>query len=196
MSGRKGVYVGADFVLDHLRDKARGEVRTRNPEFSEKQVDEIAEEVAVSAIRYNMIKQDLDKIITFDINESMSLEGDTGPYLQYAYARSQRILEKAGMDVQEARFELLKEEPEIALIKEISKMDMVVEDSARSLSPKALARYAYTLATAFNAFYEKVPVLKAESKELLAARLALVKAYGITLGNTLSILGITALGKM
>jgi arginyl-tRNA synthetase len=196
MSGRKGVYVGADFVLDHLRDKARGEVRTRNPEFSEKQVDEIAEEVAISAIRYNMIKQDLDKIITFDINESMSLEGDTGPYLQYAYARSQRILEKAGMDVQEARFELLKEEPEIALIKEISKMDMVVEDSARSLSPKALARYAYTLATAFNAFYEKVPVLKAESKELLAARLALVKAYGITLGNTLSILGITALGKM
>jgi arginyl-tRNA synthetase len=196
MSGRKGVYVGADFVLDHLKEKARGEVRTRNPEFSDKQVDDIAEEIAVSAIRYNMVKQDLDKIITFDINESMSLEGDTGPYLQYAYARSQRILEKAGIDVKDAKFDLLKEEPEIALIKEISKMDLVVEDAAKSLSPKALARYAYTLATTFNAFYERVPVLKAEGKELLAARLALVKAYGIALGNTLAILGISALGKM
>lgn len=196
MSGRKGIYVGADFVLDHLKQKAKGEVRTRNPEFSDRQVEEIAEEIAVSAIRYNMVKQDLDKIITFDINESMSLEGDTGPYLQYAYARSQRILEKAGIDVKDAKFELLKEEPEIALVKEISKMDLVVEEAARSLSPKALARYAYTLATTFNIFYERVPVLKAESKELLAARLALVKAYGITLGNTLSILGISALGKM
>jgi arginyl-tRNA synthetase len=196
MSGRKGIYVGADFVLDHLKEKAKGEVRTRNPDFAEKQVEEIAEEVAISAIRYNMVKQDLDKIITFDINESMSLEGDTGPYLQYAYARSQRILEKAGVDVKEAKFELLKEEPEIALIKEISKMDLVVEDAAKSLSPKALARYAYTLATTFNVFYERVPVLKAEGKELLAARLALVKAYGIALGNALSILGISALDRM
>lgn len=196
MSGRKGIYVGADFVLDHLKEKAKGEVRTRNPEFADKQVDDIAEQVAISAIRYNMIKQDLDKIITFDINESMSLEGDTGPYLQYAYARSQRILEKAGIDVKDAKFELLKEEPEIALIKEISKMDLVVEDAAKSLSPKALARYAYTLATTFNVFYERVPVLKAEGKELLAARLALVKAYGIALGNTLSILGISALDRM
>jgi arginyl-tRNA synthetase len=196
MSGRKGIYVGADFVLDHLKEKAKGEVRTRNPEFSDEQIDDIAEEIAVSAIRYNMVKQDLDKIITFDINESMSLEGDTGPYLQYAYARSQRILEKAGMDVRDAKFDLLKEEPEIALIKEISKMELIVEDAAKSLSPKALARYAYTLATTFNVFYERVPVLKAEGKELLAARLALVKAYGVALGNTLSILGIGALGKM
>ncbi|MEO9363659.1 MAG: arginine--tRNA ligase [Nitrososphaera sp.] len=197
MSGRKGVYVGADFVLDHLRDKAREEVRTRNPEFSDSQAGEIAEEIAVSAIRYNMIKQDLDKIITFDINESMSLEGDTGPYLQYAYARSQRILEKSGMAViAKVDYALLKEEAEIGLIKEISKMDLVVQDAAKSLSPKALARYAYGLATAFNSFYEKVPVLKAQDAETLAARLVLVRALGIALRNALSILGITALNKM
>ncbi len=197
MSGRKGIYVGADFVLDHLRDKAREEVKTRNPEFSDEQAGQIAEEIAISAIRYNMIKQDLDKIITFDIHESMSLEGDTGPYLQYAYARSQRILEKSGMAVIEtADYALLKEEAEIELVKEISKMDLVVEDAARSLSPKALARYAYSLATIFNSFYEKVPVLKAQDAETLAARLALVRASGIALKNALSILGITALNKM
>lgn len=197
MSGRKGIYVGADFVLDRLRAKAAEEVRTRNPEFSSEQIDSIAEEIAISAIRYNMVRQDLDKIITFDINESMSLEGDTGPYLQYAYARSQRILEKSGREAgADARFELLTHEAETALVKEIAKLDLAVEDAARSLSAKALARHAYVLATTFNLFYEKVPVLKEQDTDTLAARLALVRAFGVALGNALGILGITALRKM
>jgi arginyl-tRNA synthetase len=197
MSGRKGVYVGADFVLASLQAKAAEEVRARNPGFTSSQVDAIAEEIAISAIRYNMIRQDLDKIIAFDINESMSLEGDTGPYLQYAYARSQRILEKSGMAVAaDARFDLLTHEAETALIKEIAKLDLAVEDAARSLSAKALARHAYVLATAFNLFYEKVPVLKEQDKQVLAARLALVRAFGAALKNALDILGITALAKM
>ncbi len=196
MSGRKGIYVNADYVLDTLHAKAYEEVKTRNPGFSEEQLNETAEEIAISAIRYNMIKQDLDKIITFDVKESLSLEGDTGPYLQYAYARSQRILEKSGQGVDSnAKFEMLIHEAEIALIKEIAKLDLVVEDAAKSLSPKSLARYAYTLATAFNLFYEKVPVLKGEA-EVRGARLALVRAFGIALKNSLQILGITALERM
>src|SRR3712207_9199697 len=78
-----------------------------------------------------MIKQDFDKIITFDIKESLSLEGDTGPYLQYAYARSQRILEKSEEGITAGRtnsaFDRLTHESEIALIKEIAKLDLVVE---------------------------------------------------------------------
>ncbi len=196
MSGRKGIYVNADYVLDSLHAKAYEEVKTRNPSFSEKQLNETAEEIAISAIRYNMIKQDLDKIITFDVKESLSLEGDTGPYLQYAYARSQRILEKSGQGVDSnAKFEMLTHDAEIALIKEIAKLDLVVEDAAKSLSPKSLARYAYTLATAFNLFYEKVPVLKGEA-DVRAARLALVRGFGVALKNALEILGITALERM
>lgn len=196
MSGRKGIYVNADYVLDTLHAKAYEEVETRNPGFSEEKLNATAEEIAISAIRYNMIKQDLDKIITFDVKESLSLEGDTGPYLQYAYARSQRILEKSGKSVDSnARFELLTHEAEITLIKEIAKLDLVVEDAARSLSPKSLARHAYTLATAFNHFYEKVPVLKGEA-DVRVARLALVKTFGIALKNALEILGITALERM
>jgi arginyl-tRNA synthetase len=208
MSGRKGIYVSADFVLDHLRDKAIDEVKKRNPEFTAEQAGKVAEEIAISAIRYNMIKQDLDKIITFDIEESLSLEGDTGPYLQYAYARSQRILEKSSIAMatntdavlipaaSSIDFALLKEGTEIQLVKEISKMDLVVEDAAKSLSPKALAHYAYNLATIFNSFYEKVPVLRAPDAPTLDARLALVRAFGIALRNVLSILGIAALSKM
>ncbi|MCI0564173.1 MAG: arginine--tRNA ligase, partial [Nitrososphaera sp.] len=196
MSGRKGIYVNADFVMDALHSKAYEEVKTRNPGYSEEQMHRIAEEIAISALRYNMIRQDLDKIITFDIKESLSLEGDTGPYLQYAYARSQRILEKSGQSVSDARFELLEHESEITLIKEISKLDLVVEDAAKSLSPKSLARYAYSLATTFSLFYEKVQVLKEGNVEVRTARLALVKSFGIALKNTLEVLGITALERM
>lgn len=198
MSGRKGIYVNADYVLDTLHAKAYEEVRTRNPDFAEEKLHTIAEEIAISAIRYNMIKQDLDKIITFDVKESLSLEGDTGPYLQYAYARSQRILEKSGQSISgySFAFDRLTQESEIALIKEIAKLDLIVEDAAKSLSPKSLARYSYNLATAFNVFYEKVPVLKEADADIRAARLALVKAFGIALKNALGTLGITALDRM
>ncbi len=203
MSGRKGIYVNADYVLDALHDKAYKEAKTRNPDFSDQQLNKIAEDISISAIRYNMIKQDLDKIITFDIKESLSLEGDTGPYLQYAYARSQRILEKSelqGVIIAAGRtnfaFEQLTHDSEIALIKEISKLDLVVENAAKSLCLKSLAHYAYNLAMIFNLFYEKVPVLREQDNEVRMARLGLVKAFGITLKNTLEVLGITALDRM
>ncbi len=196
MSGRKGIYVNSDYVLDTLHSKAYEEVKVRNPDFGEDKLHKIAEDIAISALRYNMIRQDLDKIITFDIKESLSLEGDTGPYLQYAFARSQRILEKSGREVEGGNLEALSHEAEIALIKEISKLDLVVEDAAKSLSPKTLARYAYSLATTFNLFYEKVPVLKEQDHDILMARLALVKVFGITLKNALDVLGIAVPDRM
>jgi arginyl-tRNA synthetase len=200
MSGRKGIYVNADYVLDALHAKAYKEVKTRNPDFSDQHLNKIAEEISISAIRYNMIKQDLEKIITFDIKDSLSLEGDTGPYLQYAYARSQRILEKSEQSITAGRtdfaFDRLTHESEIALIKEIAKLDLVVENTAKSLCLKLLARYAYNLATTFNLFYEKVPVLREQDDAVRMARLGLVKAFGIALKNTLEVLGITALDRM
>ncbi|MDQ4050628.1 MAG: arginine--tRNA ligase [Thermoproteota archaeon] len=200
MSGRKGIYINADYVLDALQSKAYEEVKNRNPAFSNQQLHEIAEEISISAIRYNMIKQDFDKIITFDIEESLSLEGDTGPYLQYAYARSQRILEKSEQDSipesTNSAFDQLTHEPEIALIKEIAKLELVVENVAKSLSLKSIARYAYNLAMTFNLFYEKVPVLREQDNEVRMARLGLVRAFGITMKNTLEVLGITALDRM
>ncbi len=201
MSGRKGIYVNADYVLDALHAKAYKEAKNRNPAFSDQQLNKIADEISISAIRYNMIKQDFDKIITFDIEESLSLEGDTGPYLQYAYARSQRILEKSEEQAIVLRrtnfaFERLTHESEIALIKEISKLDLVVENAVKSLRLKLLAHYAYNLAMTFNLFYEKVPVLREKDNEVRMARLGLVKAFGITLKNTLELLGITALDRM
>ncbi|MGH9877225.1 MAG: DALR anticodon-binding domain-containing protein, partial [Nitrososphaerales archaeon] len=85
---------------------------------------------------------------------------------------------------------------EIALIKEISKFDIHVEDSAVNVSPKSLARYAYSLAAQFNSFYEKVPVLHEKNADLVNARLALVQAFVLVTRNALNLLGIDALEKM
>src|SRR5574337_403182 len=91
---------------------------------------------------YAMIKQDLDKIITFDMTESLSLEGDTGPYLQYAYARAMRILEKANKEPEfDVSFENLNTSYERDLAKIIGKFDIQIEDSAKNLSPKIIAKY-------------------------------------------------------
>lgn len=196
MSGRKGISINADYFLDLFHAKAYDEAKQRNPHLSPQSLNEIAEEIAVSAIRYNLIKQDLDKIITFDVKESLSLEGDTGPYLQYAYARSRRILEKAGEPISRTKYGLLTAEQELDLLKEISKFDFVLEESARMLDPKLLARYAYRLAKVFNLFYEKVSVLKEKNNELMYSRLTLVKAFCLTLKNVLNTIGITPLDKM
>ena len=196
MSGRKGIYINADYILDLLQAKALEEAKHRNPDLPRQSLNDIAEEVAVSAIRYNLIKQDLDKIVNFNLKESLSLEGDTGPYLQYAYARSQRILEKSDQYVSETKYESLTGDAERGLVREIAKFDMVLEESAKTLDPKLVARYAYRLATAFNLFYEKSPVIKEKDKQIMRTRLAIVKAFGLTLKNTLDTLGITPLTKM
>lgn len=197
MSGRKGIYVNADYVLDILGVKTYDEAKKRNPELDEIKLVQISEQVALGALRYAMIKQDLDKIITFDMNESLSLEGDTGPYIQYAHARAVRILEKAG---KEPSFETLSDEMnttyEQNLVKTIGKFDIQVEDAAKNLSPKIIAKYCYQLAVSFNSFYEHVKVLTADSESLVNARLCLVYSFKETLAKALQLLGIDAPDRM
>ncbi|MGI0045822.1 MAG: arginine--tRNA ligase [Nitrosotalea sp.] len=197
MSGRKGIYVNADNVLDILRAKTYEEAKKRNPELDETSLVKIAEQVAVGALRYAMIKQDLDKIIIFDMTESLSLEGDTGPYIQYSHARAIRILEKAGKVPEfDIAFDNLLTIHERNLAKVIGKFNVQVEDSAKNLSPKIIARYCYELSVSFNSFYEHVKVLVAESPEMINARLCLVWSFKETLGRALSLLGIDAPDRM
>ena len=158
--------------------------------------EQIAEDIAVSALRYNLIKQDLDKMITFDISESLNLEGDTGPYLQYAYARSVHILQKSDEDYSQRKYELLTTQQEQTLIKEIAKFDIILEEAAKNLDPRLIAKYAYTLATEFNLFYEKVPVLREKDGQRMHTRLALVKAFEIMIRKALDLLGVVPLEKM
>ncbi len=198
MSGRKGVYVNADDVLDALHAKAYEETRKRNPGESEEWLRETAEKVTVAAIRFDLLKQDLDKTLVFDLEKALDLEGETGPYLQYAYARASRILEKAG-EAPRVTFEgasKLIDSSEVSLIKEISKFDLYVEEAAKNLSPKVIARYLYRLTSLFNAFYEKMPVIKERDEAVRHARLTVVKDFQIVVQNGLTLLGIEAPPKI
>ncbi|MDE1813583.1 MAG: arginine--tRNA ligase [Thaumarchaeota archaeon] len=197
MSGRKGIYVSADYVLDVLSGRTFDEAKKRNPELDEMSLVKISEQVAIGALRYAMIKQDLDKIITFDLTESLSLEGDTGPYIQYAHARAMRILEKYGKSPNfGASLDAVNTVYEKDMVKIIGKFDLQVEDAAKNLSPKIIAKYCYHLAVSFNAFYEHIKVLTADSEDVINARLCLVYSFKETLAKALQLLGIDAPERM
>ena len=197
MSGRKGLYVSADSVYEILKEKTSEETKNRHPEMDDSEIETIAHLVSVGTLRYEMIKQDLDKIITFDLTKSLSLEGDTSPYIQYTHARASRILEKSDrtptIDVD---FSLLKDKSELDLIRNIGLFNLQVRDAASNLSPKVIARYCYDLAVAFNSFYEKSKVLGLGDVELENSRLCLVNSFKIVLEKSLDLLGIKAPDRM
>ena len=197
MSGRKGLYVSADSVYDLLREKTSEETKKRHPEMSDSEIKTIAHSVSVGTLRYEMIKQDLDKIITFDLTKSLSLEGDTSPYIQYTHARASRILEKSGRNPTiDVDFSLLKEKSELDLIKTIGLFNLQVRDAANNLSPKVIARYCHDLAVAFNSFYEKSKVLDLDDVDLENSRLCLVNSFKIVLEKALDLLGIKSPDRM
>lgn len=197
MSGRKGLYVNADSVYDLLKAKTIEETQKRHPEMIDSDIAKIAHNVSVGTLRYEMIKQDLDKIISFDLIKSLSLEGDTAPYIQYTFARASRIIEKSmrtpSLDVD---FSLLTDKSELDLIKTIGMFDIHVMDAAKNLSPKVIARYCHDLAVTFNSFYEHVKVLDLGDEKLENSRLCLVNSFKLTLEKALNLLGIIAPDKM
>jgi len=197
MSGRKGLYINADEMVQKLEKRIFLESKERNDDLDDESLKKIAHNVAIGTIRYELIKPDLDKIITFDINTSLKLEGDTCSYIQYSCVRAARILEKAGKQPEfDVQFDQLNNEYEINLIKQIAHFDVFVNDAAKNYSPKVIAKYCYDLAVAFSSFYEHVKVLKAETPELINARLCLVLSFKLTLEKALDLLGITAPQRM
>jgi len=197
MAGRRGIVVDTDDVLEALKKKALEETKKRNPTAETPWLESVAEKVAVAALRFDLTKQDNDKIIIFDMDDALDLEGETGPYIQYAYARASRILEKTRVQSGvQANYTKLQSPYEKKLIIEISKFPELVMEAAKNLDPQAVTRYAYKLAATFNEFYEKCPVIHAENPELTIARRELVKAFRTTVRNALGLIGIEAIEKM
>lgn len=197
MSGRRGEYVNVDPFLDQLKERIRRGILERNEGLAEAEAEEVAERASVAALRYEMLKRDLDSMIVFDMEEALRLEGDTGLYLLYSCARARRILEKAGAlgEYREGLAELLKEHEEWRLIKAIARLDLALEQAVASLTPHVLARYSFELTNAFNKFYERLPVLRAEG-ELRSARLHLVRAYLASMRVAAELLGLPLVERL
>ena len=198
MSTRAGTGVDLDDLLDEAVDRAREAVesrlgdRIRDDDLGEADVERIAEQVGIGAVRYDIVSKQPSKPITFKWEDALDFEGQSAPYVQYAHARTCGIVDAADLDpVAEA--DRLDSEPERALLEAIAAFPARIEESATDLEPHVVATYARELADAVNVFYRECPVLgDAVSAEQSAARLALVVAARNTLANALSALGIAA----
>lgn len=192
MSGRTGEPVFLDDLLD---DTKKIILKVVGKKYKKKEAEEIAEKVAIGAIKYALLKYSPERNILFNKNEITKYEGDTGPYIQYTYTRANSILKKAKRTPKKFNVELLTDEREIALMKLIARYPEFVEKSARELRPNHIANYIYMVAETFNNFYQNVPVI-GNDKELEESRLKLVESIKIVLGNGLTLMGIPLLDKM
>jgi arginyl-tRNA synthetase len=211
VSGRKGLGVKADDLLDTLTRNAGREVATRNPELAESERERIAKMIGVAAVRYFLTKFSRGKMIVFDLEEALSFEGESGPYVQYAVVRANNIFQK----VQQR--DTLDEQALVAslqaipsgeltgdngghelwsLVLEASRLDEVVEQVIRSLEFSVLAKYAFSLAQAFNAFYHRSPILNEERDDVRRWRAAGVIYLRNQLTRTLDLMGIDVPPRM
>ena len=204
VSGRKGRGVKADDLLDRLIETAHDEVTSRNPELAPQESRRIAEAIATAAVRYFLIKFSRGKVIAFDIEEALSFEGETGPYLQYAVVRANNIFaklhEREGLDerVVIGKLPSLAREPITSgveadelwsLVLEAARLDEVVETSIRSLELSTLAKYAFGVAQAFNAFYHRQQILREEREDARLWRAGAVAYVRRQLTKTLDLMG-------
>lgn len=206
VSGRKGLGVKADDLIDRLEQKALAEVEKRNPEFSFEKRTEIAQNIACGALRYFMLKFAKNSLIVFDFEEALSFEGETGPYLQYTLVRINSIFrklkdkenfeEKSVINLISSKIFSLSslEKSELAdfweLILFAGKMDEEVLNSIHSLEFSHLAKFAFSLCQKFNGYYHKYSILAEEDQHVKNIRILTIYFIRETLKRALDLLGI------
>jgi len=198
MATRRGRIVAMDDLIDEAIARALAEVGKRRPELSKEKRDEIAETVGISALRYNIVRVQPEKKITFRWEEALNFEGNSAPFLQYAHARTCGILDKAGPrdpHAPAADPALLSHPEEGRLAKLLAKFPHTVRRAAEGRRPHELATFVYEVAAQFNLFYRDCPVLTAEAR-LRTARLGLVDGTRIVLRSGLECLGLLAPREM
>jgi len=192
MSTRKGnLVLLTDFMREAL-EKSKKEIEKRHGKVKE----DNAKKIAYGAIKYAILKVSAEKNVIFNWEQALNFEGDSGPYLQYAYARICSILKKHKKKIDDKiDFSLLKKEAEVELIKLLGKFPEIVKSATEQLKPHLIASYIYMLSSQFSLFYSACPVLKAE-ENIKKARLVLIECTKRVLENGLNLLGIEVLEKM
>ena len=211
VSGRKGLGVKADDLIDRVIAKAQAEVERRQPELSDAERRRIAEDIGIAAVRYFLIKYSRTKVIAFDIDEALSFEGESGPYLQYAVVRANNIFQKLqdrlGLDEAAMLAPLPTMPPDFingndgdhelwALVLEASRLDDVVEQVVRTLEFAVLAKYGFALAQMFNAFYHRAQILNEERDDVRRWRAAAVAYFRLQLTRMLELMGVAVPPRM
>jgi arginyl-tRNA synthetase len=222
MSGRKGFGVKADDLIDELVRRAQHEVSSRNPDLSEPEREEIGRQIAIGALRYFLLRFSRNTVIVFDLEDALSFEGETGPYIQYAAVRASHIFDRlreqttiepdavvrallegreaelpeaVTMEAVAARLSL--DEGELwGLILALGRLDEVVHQARTSMEVAVLARYAFSLAQQFNRFYHGYPILQADDPADRALRILVADAFRRQLNAVVDVLGIPVPARM
>ena len=210
MSGRKGLGVRADDLVDALLVRAEAEVRRRNPDEDEERARETARRIAVGALRYYMLRFSRNRVVAFDLDDALAFEGETGPYLQYSVVRARNILAKLGerRGQQETDAVWLSSHADLnALSAEevaglwdipllLARTDAVLRQAVDSLELATVAKHAYVLAQAFNSFYHRSPVAKEDDVDARRVRAAVTRLYLDGMTHLLSLMGIEVPDRM
>ena len=205
MSGRKGIGVKADDLIDQLVLKAREEIARRNRDLGDAELDGLALQIAVAALRFFMVKATNNRVIAFDFDEALSFEGESGPYLQYSLVRAKNIrrrLQQEGIaadvfaeEVRGVPHELWSEDL-WDLILEVAQIGETIEKATETLELSLIARHALEIAQRFNALYHRHPILQEKDPQIRASRLATVQIFRRGLETLGELLGVPVPEKM
>ncbi len=194
LSTRKGEVILLDDLIKESIDKTIETINEKNPNLENK--EEVAKKIGVGAVVFTYLKNSREKDIVFDWKEMLSFEGETGPYVQYSYARANSILTRAGELKGSPDYSKLTSKEEFELVKVIEGFSKQIHLAIEKLEPSIVTRYAIEVAKSFNKFYNAHSVLNLEDEELKEARLNLVKATCQVIKNSLELLGIEVVDKM
>lgn len=197
MKSREGTVVDADDLMDQMEITARqmSEDLGKLEEFSEEERSRIYRQVGMGALKYFILKVDPMKNMTFDPRESVDFNGNTGPFIQYTYARIRSVMKK-GADMQKGTSQEELNTKEIALIRMMHDFPEILGEAARTLNPSLIANFLYELAREFNQFYHDHSILSAETAGQVSQRLLLIEAAGNMIESGMELLGIEVPERM
>jgi arginyl-tRNA synthetase len=196
MKSREGIVVDGDNVMEEVENLAFIEVNKRYTDISESEKSKRAKIIGLAALKFYILKYNAAKGFIFKPDESISFEGETGPYIQYCYARIVSIISKSNVEISpKINWDLIIHKNELDLIKQMTYFPEVVDSAEETYNIHLIAQYLLTLCQTFNSFYSSCQVIS-DNKELEKARLLLIKCVQIIIKTGLSILGIETLDKM
>lgn len=197
MASRTGTVVSFYDLYNQVMEYSVAETKKRHQDWDEKQIKKTARMIALTAIKYDMLKTDMKKVIVFDIKKSMQFSGNTGPYLLYSNVRAKSILNKIKKaSLKKTDLSLLNSKEEKILLKDLNNFSQVLTETAQQYKPSILAQYLFELANDFNTFYHKHKVLQEENSQIQQARVCLILAINKVFETGFEILGLQKVNKM
>jgi arginyl-tRNA synthetase len=200
MKSREGTVVDADDLIVEMTDTAEeiSEELGKLEGYSKEEKKELYKTIGLGALKYYILKVDPRKRILFDPKDSIDFQGNTGPFIQYTYARIQSILRKASLDSNDYQnsVEASLKPKEKELIKQVQLFPEVIADAAKAHSPALIANYTYELVKLYNSFFQNISILGADTETEKIFRVQLSKTVGNTIKNAFGLLGINVPERM